>query len=510
MKTLDDLTLIKLLGKGSFGEVYLTSKVGHSELFATKKIPKSLADSEGVRKYFKNEINILQEINHINIMKLIEIKQSKDNYYLVCELCNGGSLNDCLDKYRKINRKAFTEEIVQYLMKQIVDAIKYLHGCHIIHRDLKLDNILVHFNNDQDKKNLNMLGAQVKIIDFGFATKLDPKSNLAFSTLGSPINMDPGILKRLNHLENTVSGYDEKVDIWSLGTLCYEMLIGKATFEAENMRDLVKKIETGEYTLPTSLSKEVVSFLNAMLQYDSKMRLSADELSRHYFLTKNIKDFTKIDINKVQKNLTDDDKLKINVKKNQSIWAIFNNEKTLDDVPGYIINEKEEDSLNPIAEDESVNVNNNNNNINNKYNNFTKNNQQRFNNPGNNGLINNLGNLNVNYYSNQNKNINNNKNYNNNNNQNIYPSFSTANQQAQSEIPIQGQTPHQFRPQQQMQTPQQFQVQSQPIPKKKDLRMDLQKIFNALNNEFVYLDPIFIPIVPGNDPIDKYNEDENI
>ena len=102
---LDDLTFIKRLGKGSFGEVFLTSKANHPQLYATKKIPKSMADSENVQKYFKNEITILQEISHINIMKLIEIKQSKDNYYLVCELCNGGSLNDCLDKYRKKHRR---------------------------------------------------------------------------------------------------------------------------------------------------------------------------------------------------------------------------------------------------------------------------------------------------------------------------------------------------------------------------------------------------------------------
>ena len=76
--------------------------------------------------------------------------------------------------------------------------------------------------------------------------------------------------------------------IWSLGTVCYEMLIGKATFEAENMKELVTKIETVEYTILTSLSKEVVSFLNTMLQYDSNYRLGWEELSRHYFLTKNI------------------------------------------------------------------------------------------------------------------------------------------------------------------------------------------------------------------------------
>ena len=86
MKMLDDLTFNKRLGKGSFEEVFLTSKAGHSELYATKKIPKAMVDSENIQKYFKNEISILQNIKHKNIMKLIDIKHSKDNYYLVCEL----------------------------------------------------------------------------------------------------------------------------------------------------------------------------------------------------------------------------------------------------------------------------------------------------------------------------------------------------------------------------------------------------------------------------------------
>ena len=249
---LDDLTFIKQLGKGSFGEVYLTSKKGHNQLYATKKIPKSMADAPKTRKYFHNEIKLLTTIKHKNIMKLIEVKQSQDNYYLVCELCNGGSLNELLDKYRKIHRRPFTEEIVQYLMRQIVDAIKYLHGEHIIHRDLKLDNILMNFDNEKDKEDMNIMGAQVKIIDFGFATVLDPKQNLAFSTLGSPINMDPGILKKFTG--NDGKGYDESVDIWSLGTLCYEMLIGKATFEANTMKELQYKIEKATQTVLDALA----------------------------------------------------------------------------------------------------------------------------------------------------------------------------------------------------------------------------------------------------------------
>ena len=162
---LDDLTFIKPIGKGSFGHVYLTSKVNYQQLFATKIIKKSIADSPKVKKYFHNEIEILKEIKHKNIMQLIEVKHTQDNYYLVCELCNGGSLYQNLDKYLKMYRKPFSEEIVQFLMKQIIEALKYLHGLHIMHRDLKLDNILVNFKNENDKVILNMYGAEVKIID---------------------------------------------------------------------------------------------------------------------------------------------------------------------------------------------------------------------------------------------------------------------------------------------------------------------------------------------------------
>ena len=121
----EDLTLMKCLGKGSFGEVFLTSKRGTTQIFATKKMDRKLTDSPGVRKYFVNEIKILGEVKHKNIVKLEGLKQTKDHYYVIMEYCNGGSLTDCLDKFKKKYGRPFTEEIVQYLMKQIVDELKY-------------------------------------------------------------------------------------------------------------------------------------------------------------------------------------------------------------------------------------------------------------------------------------------------------------------------------------------------------------------------------------------------
>jgi serine/threonine protein kinase len=334
--------LEKCLGKGAFGEVYLTSRKGDDKKYATKKIDREEVEKGEGLKYLKNEIIILQYLRHPNIVRFEEVKKTKKHYYIVMEYCNGGELSKALEKYIEKYGKPFSEEIVQHLMRQIIDAFKFMHERKIIHRDVKLDNILLNYETEEDKKNLNLMKAQVKIIDFGFSCKID-KSGLQFTALGSPINMDPIILKKLNSSSKKERqlGYNQKADIWSLGTICYEMLIGKSAFDADDMEDLVNKIENGSYNVPTNLSHEVVSFLNGMLQYEGNNRLTADQLSRHAFLTKNVKDFTPLSLNKTNKVM--------NTKKlNQSIWAIFgaNDENKLMNIAGneFIkpIDEKEE------------------------------------------------------------------------------------------------------------------------------------------------------------------------
>ena len=321
---IENYDLETCLGKGAFGEVYLTSRKGDPKKYATKKLDREEIESgEGI-KYLRNEIVILQYLNHPNIVKFQEVKKTKHHYYIIMEYCNGGELSKALEKYVNKYGKPFPEELVQHFMRQIISAFKYIHERKIIHRDVKLDNILLHFENEEDLKNFDLMKATVKIIDFGFACKIS-KTGLQYTVLGSPINMDPIILKKLNSSTKKTKqlGYSEKADIWSIGTICYEMVIGRPVYDAEDMDDLVEKVEDGSYKVPTSMSHELVSFLNAMLQYNSENRLTASQLSRHDFIVKDVKDFKKIDLEKVAGKIKGD-KLGINSIKNKTIWSIFN------------------------------------------------------------------------------------------------------------------------------------------------------------------------------------------
>ena len=324
MQKIGDITLLKELGKGTMGTVYLSQKEGKKDYLATKVIERAKADRPQVRKYFVNEIKILKGLNHPKIIRYYDLKQTNSHYYIAMEFCNGGSLLSCLKKYKAKYKKPFSEKIVQYLMKQIVSGLKYIHRHGIIHRDIKLDNILVKFYSEEDIENINMLKTHIKICDFGIS--ISPGENkLAFTAIGSPANMDPFILKKLterNDLANS-EGYDQSCDIWSLGSSCYEMLIGKRVFNGRNLKSLAKKIEEGNYHLPTNLSKEVVSFINGMLQYDPKKRLNIEQLSRHQFLTRNVKNFTPIDFSLIY-NKIGEKGIVINIKENKTICQAFN------------------------------------------------------------------------------------------------------------------------------------------------------------------------------------------
>ena len=354
MIKLDDYILRKSLGKTSLAELYLTTKQNDPKKYLTKVYSRENIDNSDIKKHLGNEMIILQYLNHPNIVKFQEVKKTKKHYYLIYEYCNGGDLSQALENYIKKYGKPFPEEIVQYLMRQIIDAFKYIHEKKVIHRCMGLDNILLIYENEEDANNLNLMKAKIKIVDFVFACRIKNglKDSLQYAFLGNTKNTDPLILKNLRPAfkKTRELGYNEKADIWSLGSICYEMLIGKPAFDAEDLDDLVDKVEKGNYNVPFTLSKEVVSFLNGMLQYDPKARLTCQQLIKHRFLNENINNFQKIDLNLV-KNKIIKNKLEINIKENKSIWAIFNQEdedklmKINPCINNYISEEKENKNI---------------------------------------------------------------------------------------------------------------------------------------------------------------------
>ena len=297
MQQIDDLILIKQLGKGGFGQVYLSQKKNSNKYFATKKLNKAESDTK-YRRYLLYEINILKTLNHPNIIKLEEVKKTTNHYYIVMEFANGGELSKCLEKYKLKYHRAFPEEIVQYLMRQIVSALSHIHNLNIIHRDLKLENIMLNFDSEKDKQELNMMKAQIKIIDFGCAIILPYQGALGFTVVGSRPYMDPLILEEYYNQAKADKriGYGPEVDIWSLGCVCYHLYMGKIPFQGKNTKEIIDKINQGKYVLPKNRSPELSDFLTKMLQYDGKSRLTAKQLGKHPFLIKNINDFGNMQI----------------------------------------------------------------------------------------------------------------------------------------------------------------------------------------------------------------------
>ena len=333
---LNDYQLFNIIGQGGFGKVYLTIKGNNKKKYATKCIDfKSF--NKNVQTYLSNEISLMRKLNHPNVIKLIEEIKTTNHYYIVMDYCNGGTLDDCLRKFGK----PFPVTVIQYFMRQIVEGLKYLHSKRIIHRDIKLENILVNFKNKNEKNFLNaLLTSEIKIIDFGLAIQLAP-GELANTALGSPINMDPLILekyKKAGGFEN-LQKYNEKADIWSLGTICYEMFTLERLFKVDSLDQLIEKAEEGDYSIPIKpeLSNEFLSFINAMLQQDAKKRYSAEELSKHDFLLKNVKEFTKPNFD-LFANQIQGVRIYINSKNNDLMWDIFNKKKK------KIIKNKEFDS----------------------------------------------------------------------------------------------------------------------------------------------------------------------
>ncbi|XP_061842045.1 serine/threonine-protein kinase ULK1a isoform X1 [Nerophis lumbriciformis] len=258
-----------LIGHGAFAVVFKgRHKEKHEWEVAVKCInKKNLAKSQSL---LGKEIKILKELKHENIVSLLDYQEMGGCIYLVMEYCNGGDLAEYLQCKRTLS-----EDTIRVFFQQIAQAMKVLQSKGILHRDLKPQNILLCHPKGRRSSSINTC---VKIADFGFARHL--QTNMMAATLcGSPMYMAPEVIMSQN--------YDAKADLWSIGTIIYQCLTGKAPFHANTPQELRLFYECNR-TLVPSIPKETSSNLRqlllGLLQRNHKDRLSFDEFFHHSFL----------------------------------------------------------------------------------------------------------------------------------------------------------------------------------------------------------------------------------
>ena len=294
---LENFSVVEDLGENDVYERLIASDENNLKLFI-KKTTKRILQDEAKRKYFENELSVNKTFDHENIIIFIDKKEILSDIFLLFEAVNGGNLNDYFKQYKE-KYGTFPEELVQKIIKQVSSALKYLHERHIVYRNLGLDHIFLNFENDD----FNISDATIKIGNFHLCKVLE-ENELAHSFIGIPVYMDPNILFYSDKPDKI--NYEYKADIWSLGIICYELLVGTIPFEGNAYEDLINNMQKGKYFIPKklNLSKEAISFINGMLQYDPNKRFDINEVINHDFLNKDVKDFSheKYDIGEVNEN----------------------------------------------------------------------------------------------------------------------------------------------------------------------------------------------------------------
>ena len=251
--TLDYYKFVKLVGKGAFGKVTLgVHKLTGSEV-AIKTIEKSYMKDDFSRKKVLQEVYILKNIKHSNVIRLLEVFESPKHLLIVMEYSGGGDLL----KYIKTHGRLSESKAREYFI-QIVYGLAHCHWRSVLHRDVKLDNILLDSNGG------------VKLWDFG-VSKIMKKDQVINEQCGTPAYIAPEIIS-----DQGYSGFS--VDIWSLGVLLYAMLWGTVPFKASNMKDLHNLIMKGSFSFPWELSSDVKDLIRNMLKLKPEERYSIPEI----------------------------------------------------------------------------------------------------------------------------------------------------------------------------------------------------------------------------------------
>lgn len=252
--------IMRKIGEGGSGSVYVCKNIETSETFALKRIrPKN----EKQREEITNEIALTLLSQNSNVLSYHESYDFNGFIWIVVELMKGNLTDLILDRYGRI-----PENLVAYILREVIRGLMFLHHQHRIHRDIKSDNILI------------SLEGKVKLGDFGYAAQLTTDHNKRHTVVGTPSWMAPELV--------VGSEYDTRVDIWSLGIVALEMAEGEPPYLRENPMKALYLIASGpppRLTNRTKWSEDYRGFVEACLVKEPDRRATTDELLQHPFIT---------------------------------------------------------------------------------------------------------------------------------------------------------------------------------------------------------------------------------
>lgn len=270
---LNDFEIGKPLGKGKFGNVYLAREKRSKYIVALKVIFKHQVQKAGCEHQLRREIEIQSHLRHPNILRLYGYFYDDSRVYMILEYASKGELYKALKAVGK-----FDDVQAATYIYQLADALSYCHSKKVIHRDIKPENLL-----------LGVYG-ELKIADFGWS--VHAPSSRRTTICGTLDYLPPEMIEDRPH--------DEKVDLWSLGVLCYELLVGKPPFETPTHDATYQKILKCEYRFPSNLLPEACDLISKLLKKNSSDRLSLEQVMVHHWILK----YAKINQNLGQQNMS--------------------------------------------------------------------------------------------------------------------------------------------------------------------------------------------------------------
>ena len=261
---ISDFECIKELGTGSFGRVYLVYHKITKAKYAIKAINKNNKSNIKEKPYFRREIEIMYRINHPNVVKLYGHFEDNNFCYFIMEYIPKGNAYSLIPKH---GRKKQTNQLIASIIKDIVSAVYFLHKMNppIIHRDIKPENVLMDEND------------RAILTDFGWSNYLND-SEKRNTICGTPIYLAPEMINS--------KGHNEKVDIWCIGVLLFELITGKVPFRGKDIDTLKYNIRTMKIAWPSDINNEAKDLISKMLKYNPNDRLTHEEILNHTFIRK--------------------------------------------------------------------------------------------------------------------------------------------------------------------------------------------------------------------------------